>query len=54
MIQTSFFTRLFSKALEDIPPMQPTNMLEGQIKGGSIIMFPFVLKQNLYFILHFI
>lgn len=44
MIQTSSLTHLSSKALEDIPPMQPTNMLEGQIKSGSIITFLFVLQ----------
>lgn len=52
MIQTSSLAHLSSKAPEDIPPMQPTNMPEGQIKGGSIIMFLFVLKQNQHFILH--
>lgn len=44
MIQTSSLAHLSSKALEDIPPMQPTNMLEGQIKSGSIITFLFVLQ----------
>lgn len=51
MIQISFLNRPSSKALEDIPPMPPTDMLEGQIKRGSIIMFLFVLKQIQHFIL---
>lgn len=53
MIQASSLTHLSSKALEDIPPMQPTNMLEGQIKRGSIITFLFVLKHIQHFILRF-
>ncbi|KAM7408629.1 hypothetical protein PAMA_002377 [Pampus argenteus] len=45
MIQISSLNRPSSKALEDIPPMQLPDMLEGQIKRGSIITFLFVLKQ---------
>lgn len=48
MIQASSLTNLPSKAQEDKPPMQLTNMLEGWIKHSSITAFLCVIKQMEY------
>lgn len=52
MIQISSLNHPSSKALEDIPPMQPADMLQGQIKHGSISVFRFVAEHIQHFILH--
>jgi len=49
MIQISSLNQPSSKGLEDIPPMLPPDMLEGQIKLGSVIMLLIVVKQIHHF-----